>query len=225
MAPGQLVILKGRGIGPTTRTDANLTATGLFPTTLAGVQVTFNGILAPLISVEGAQIECQAPFELDGAATATIQVRYNDQSSNTYVAVVVAQQVSVLAVANADGTPNSVSNPAQAGAVVTIYLTGIGQTLPTGADSALSTLRPMKHTANSLRFSLNGRRPATRLFFGGAPGESNAGVSAQSGDAPTAAWRQREPGEHTEQRQQRLYRKRRRGDLNCMSGNSLVDYT
>jgi uncharacterized protein (TIGR03437 family) len=170
VAPGELVVLNGRRIGPTTAVNAQLPPGGAFPGTLSGAQVSFNGIPAPLISIQANRIECQAPFELDGAASVEIQVVYNGQTSNSFPGAVVTQQVSVLAVANADGTANSASNPAQIGSTVTIYLTGLGQTVPAGIDGALNASAAI--VPRTLPTVYGGGGVVQPLFLGAAPGES-----------------------------------------------------
>jgi uncharacterized protein (TIGR03437 family) len=49
----------------------------------------------------------------------------------------VAAQPDVLAIANADGTANSQSNPARWGQTVTLYVTGFGDTVPAVPDGSL----------------------------------------------------------------------------------------
>ena len=147
-------------------------AAGAYPNMLAGVQVTFNGIPAPMVSVQANQILCQAPFELDGAATASIQVQFNGQTSNTFAAAVVAQQFGVLGIVNADGTANSASNPAPVGSIVSLYLTGAGQTIPSGVDGALNGgVAPVPRTTTVIYINGNQIQPS---YFGPAPGESTA---------------------------------------------------
>jgi uncharacterized protein (TIGR03437 family) len=169
VTPGELVVLNGRGIGPVAEIDATVALGGFFPNGLGGVQVFFNGIPAPLISVQANRIECQAPFELDGAAYIEIQVTYNGQMSNSFPAAVVAQQVSLLAVSNADGTANSASNPAQIGSVIALYLTGFGQTVPGGVDGALNVSAALPRIMPTVYGAGGVVQP---LFLGAAPGES-----------------------------------------------------
>jgi uncharacterized protein (TIGR03437 family) len=183
VTPGELVILNGRGIGPATEVDAKVAPGGFFPSGIGGVQVFFNGIPAPLVSIQANRIECQAPFELDSAASVLIQVIYNGQMSNSFPAAVVAQQVSLLAVSNADGTANSASNPAAIGSVIAVYLTGLGQTVPGGVDGALNVNAAVPRTLPTV----NGYGGVVQpLFLGAAPGEST-GVFQMNLLAPTPA--------------------------------------
>jgi uncharacterized protein (TIGR03437 family) len=171
VVPGELMILTGIGMGPATETKAQLTSARLFPTNLAGVQVSFNGIAAPLIAVQANRIECQAPFKLDGSSVVNIQVTDNGQTSNQFAAQVVAQQIWPLAVSNADGTPNSASNPAAVGSVVTLYLNGLGQTTPVGIDGGLNSGLILPRIIPQVSANAS---PAQPVYFGGAPGESTA---------------------------------------------------
>jgi uncharacterized protein (TIGR03437 family) len=114
-------------------------------TASAGVQVTFNGIAAQLVSVQANQIVCFVPFGLDGATSATVQVSYGGVASNPYRIAVAWQNPDLVAVANQDGPLNSQANPAAVGSIAIIYVTGLGQTDPPSVDGAVNTtpaLRP-----------------------------------------------------------------------------------
>jgi uncharacterized protein (TIGR03437 family) len=138
VAPGQIVRLEGRGIGPANLVEAKAAPGGILPA-LAGVQVKFNGVVAPLVSVQANEIVCVAPFELDGLSSATIQVSYNGQTSNTFPTTVAAQNIDVIAVVNQDGSPNSESNPAALHSVAALYITGAGQTIPASTTGEIYT--------------------------------------------------------------------------------------
>lgn len=172
VAPGQLLILSGRNMGPAKAVFAQLGSDGKLPFTLAGVQVTFDGVPAALVSVGANTIECQVPFGLAAATVTSIQVQYQGQTSNAFAAAVVSQAISVLAVSNADGTANSVTNPAAAQSEVAIYLTGLGQTNPKGADGGVNGNVVSVPVITPL-ISTNGMNTQP-LFFGPAPGESTA---------------------------------------------------
>ena len=137
-APGQIVRVQGRDIGPADKVDAKLTADDQLETTVAGVTVTFNGVIAPLVSVQANEIICLTPFALDGKTSADVQVEYNGQKSNIYAMSVAQQSGDFIAVLNADGTPNSYDNPASLGSSVTIYLTGLGPTSPGSPDGSVT---------------------------------------------------------------------------------------
>jgi uncharacterized protein (TIGR03437 family) len=168
IAPGQVVRLIGRGIGPATQADA-ASAPGHVLPNIAGVGVTFNGTAAELISVQANQLLCLAPFELDGVASANVQVNYNGLLSNLYSIGVVPQNIDIIAVANPDGSVNLQSNPVAVNGVVTIYLTGLGQTVPPSVDGAVNT-SPMVVPRQVPRITVNGI-PEVPVFFGAAVGQ------------------------------------------------------
>jgi uncharacterized protein (TIGR03437 family) len=184
VAPGEIVRLLGRGIGPQNQVITKLTAAGTLATSTGGVQVTFNGVPAPLVTVQASQIECIAPFELDGLDSAVVQVQYNGQKSNAYIVDVVPQNPDVLAVVNSDWSVNSESNPARQGSQVTIFLTGLGQTIPAGNDGAIN--RPplaQLETTPTIAFQY---APANVTFLGAAAFEV-AGVSQVNMILPVGA--------------------------------------
>jgi uncharacterized protein (TIGR03437 family) len=155
VAPGQLMTLYGTDLAPI----GAAAASPLFPTSLNGVTVTFNGIAAPLLYTSGIQINLQVPYEIAGQSQVTMQVSSQSVSpviSESYILAVAAREPGVflgsadfsslladsatcngqifagvqpLAV-NADGSINSCSNPAAPGSTVVIFLNGLGITTP-----------------------------------------------------------------------------------------------
>jgi uncharacterized protein (TIGR03437 family) len=168
VAPGQVVRLAGRGIGPDVQADAAAAPAHVLPE-IAGVRVTFNGIAAQLVSVQANQIVCITPFALDGTATADVRVSYNGSLSNPYSIGVVPQNADVVAIANPDGSANSQSHPVEVNGVVTIYLTGLGQTTPPSMDGALN-LTPFVSPIKTPSVSVN-NIPEAPAFLGAAPGQ------------------------------------------------------
>jgi len=174
VAPGELVRIIGRGIGPQTQASDKLTAAGTLATSIGGVTVTFNGVPAPLLSAQAGLIGCIAPFELAGLTSAVVEVQYNGQTSNAYTVGVLPQNPDVLAVVNSDWSVNSASNPAKPGSQVVIFLTGLGQTIPASKDGAINQLPPvLPQIMPAIDFS-----PATcTVTFIGAAAYEVAGVS------------------------------------------------
>jgi uncharacterized protein (TIGR03437 family) len=138
VSPGKVLILTGKGIGPDTVTPGIVT-NGALATSAAGVEVTFSGIPAPLLSVSAQQIECIVPYQLTGQSMTTVQVTYAGAQSNTVAAPVYPKSVEVLVVLNQDFTVNSPANPGIAGSNMTLYLTGAGQTMPATVDGEIYT--------------------------------------------------------------------------------------
>ena len=169
VAPGQMIRLRGRGIGPAKQAGAHLTAEGRLDTNIDGVQVLFDGVPAPLVTVQANEIVCFTPFALDGLTSTTAQVLYNGKLSNQFAIKTTPQLVDYVAIANADGTINSSSNPAAPGSTIALYVTGLGQTNPPSRDGEIlldPSIRPRsipEIRANSLL--------QLPVFLGAAPGE------------------------------------------------------
>ena len=181
IAPGEIVTLYGVGLGPSTLTLYKPNPDGSLPTTLAGVQVTFNSIPAPLIYVSATQIAAIVPYSMQNAGTAQVSVKYNNDTSAA-ISVNIANTAPGLFTANstgsgqasainANGTLNNASNPARIGDVVSLYATGEGQTTPAGVDGKLAPLNPPfpKPIANVT--ATVGGKPAQVTYYGAAPGE------------------------------------------------------
>jgi len=129
VAPGEVVTIYGSSLGPLTGVSADLSADGTAPTMLAGVQVRFNGVSAPVFYAQAGQINTQVPYGLDGSGPAVVEVYYQEQFVATAIATVAPAAPALYSAAtNQDGGINSQSNPAPRGTVVTFYATGEGLT-------------------------------------------------------------------------------------------------
>jgi uncharacterized protein (TIGR03437 family) len=141
ISPGEVIRLSGKNLGPAAATSGVVSA-GFISTNVAGVLVTFDGIAAPLLTLSAGQIECIAPFKIAGDSATTVQVQNNGVKSNTVEIPVVATAVEVLNVLNEDFTTNSAANPAKAGSIITLYISGAGQTNPPSQDGQLNSSPP-----------------------------------------------------------------------------------
>jgi uncharacterized protein (TIGR03437 family) len=177
VSPGEVVALGGSNLGPAALTGLSLDADGRVTSTLAGVQVLFNGIAAPLVYVSAMQLAAVAPYELDGQATATVQVKVNGQPSNSLTVPVAAVVPGVFtadasgagqgAILNSDLAPNGPARPAAKGETVAIYMTGEGQTSPAGIDGKVTGAPPAPRLP--VTATIDGL-PAKVTFAGEAPG-------------------------------------------------------
>jgi uncharacterized protein (TIGR03437 family) len=142
MAPGEMIQIAGRGLGPDTTVGAQLDASGNVATALSGTRVLFNGVPAPLISVQASSVVCMTPFEVSGQTTTSVQIERNGVAMPGVIAGVkpVTSNPNVLVIVNADGTLNSMSNPAIIGQPVILYATGFGGTTPSVPDGSLYQL-------------------------------------------------------------------------------------
>jgi len=142
---GEIVSLFGQGLGPATGTQPEMERFMGFPTQLAGVQVTFNGIPGPLLYVQDAQINAIAPWALPASGTVSICVINNGVTTNCITLPALSAHPGVFttdgtyAIAlNQDGTINSASNPAIFGSTVSIFATGLGPISPAQPDGAIA---------------------------------------------------------------------------------------
>jgi uncharacterized protein (TIGR03437 family) len=166
VAPGQLMEIKGRHLGPEDEVHAELDTVGRLPFVLGGAYVTFGNIPAPLLSVQAGSILCFAPFEIN--ATTEISVFSNGQQSNVVRTGVAESVPRILSVVNQDGAVNSADHPAGLGSMITLYLSGLGETSPLSVDGLINTdPLPVPLTAASVFL------PGIQLiptYLGAAPG-------------------------------------------------------
>jgi uncharacterized protein (TIGR03437 family) len=177
VAPGEIVVLFGSGLGPSHLNGFQLNGSGLVGTYLAGTSVLFNGIAAPILYTSSGQVAAVVPYEI-AASSVVIQAEYQGQISNP-LTVSLAPAVPGLFTAdssgkgqvvaiNQDGTVNAPGNPAAAGSTVILYATGGGQTTPPSVDGQ-PTGQPLPQS-NITAIVTMGGVPATVLYTGGAPG-------------------------------------------------------
>ncbi len=87
LAPGALVTIVGQNLSSGTASADP--AVNTYPDTLAGTQVYFDGIRAPLIFVSPTQINAQIPYELFDATSTSLYVRSTLPDGTTNVSVAI----------------------------------------------------------------------------------------------------------------------------------------
>jgi uncharacterized protein (TIGR03437 family) len=162
VAPGEIVTLRGYGLGPATAAVGS-----------GGTQVTFGGVAAPVFSAQSQQVTVQVPWEIAGQTSTEVVVTYNGGppagASASAPVVVATAAPGIFAVANSDGTLNSSTNPAKAGGFVTIYGTGGGVTNPLGITGGLWSITASLPTLTlPVSVSIGGTN-AIVLYAGSAP--------------------------------------------------------
>jgi uncharacterized protein (TIGR03437 family) len=177
-----------------------LTNPRLVANSLAGVQVYFNGVPAPLLYASAGQVNVVVPYAVAGKSTAVVQLEYLGVMSNPAVLQVAATAPGVFsitgsghgaaAVLNArNGTVNSAGNPAAPGDWVSIFATGAGITTPASVDGFVASA-PLPSPSAQVSVTMGGL-PCQLNFAGSAPGlvsgvlQINAQVP--SGLTPAAA--------------------------------------
>lgn len=148
IAAGELLRLLGRSLGPAAATPG-IVDDGVLSSSVSGVQVTFDGVPVPLLSVSSTEIDLVAPFKLADKSTTTIQVVNQGVKSNPvqvgiaagpiFLGVVSGRPLQILGVYNSDFTLNSESNPAAAGSTMTLYLSGAGNTVPPSRNGQINS--------------------------------------------------------------------------------------
>jgi uncharacterized protein (TIGR03437 family) len=182
VSPGEIVVISGTAIGPAIPASLEFDQNGSVSTTLRGVQVLFSGIAAPLAYVSASQINAVVPYEIQGLLTPYVEVRYAGQTSNAFPLASVATSPALftanssgtgpVAAYNQDQSYNSPNNPAPKGSFVVLYMTGEGQTAPSGVTGKITTVsstppltpQPLLPVA----VLINGQ-PANVAFWGEAP--------------------------------------------------------
>jgi uncharacterized protein (TIGR03437 family) len=138
LAPGEVLRLIGKNLGPAALTPGPISASGVVGTSVAGVQVHFGSTPAPLLSVSSTEIDCVVPFESAQSLTTLLQVENNGVSSNSVLIGIYDVAVQLLGVFNDDFTINSPANPAKPGSIISVYIAGAGQTVPPSLDGQIN---------------------------------------------------------------------------------------
>lgn len=186
VAPGEFISLFGSGLASTTASATTLP----LPTSagLGKVQVTVNGVYAPLSYVSPTQINLLVPYEtgpINNQAYATFQVINNGVASNevtvftNYSAPGVftltsnggtfPPGVGPAAVLHADYSLVTQSNAAVVGETLQVYVTGMGSVTPVVADGAAPSNTTLSTVDDDVAVFVDGQQ-ATVAFAGLAPG-------------------------------------------------------
>jgi uncharacterized protein (TIGR03437 family) len=154
VAPGEFVSLFGSGLASST-----LVASLPFPKTLGGVQVTVNGLPAPIYLVSAGQISVIMPFATPTYSFATFQVSNNGTKSNPITLYTASSSPGVFtttqngvgpaAVTHANGAVVTANNPAKAGETLVVYVTGLGSVTPAVPDGTAAPLSPLSYVDDS----------------------------------------------------------------------------
>lgn len=184
VAPGEIVVLYGTGIGPATLT-VNTPVNGFFGPQVAGTTVSFDGNPAPMIYSSATQVAAIVPYEEAIGNTANVKLTYQGQTLTT--TVLIAGEVPGLFTANASGSGqaaalnytvngttatvslNSATNPAPVGSYISIFATGAGSTSPGSVDGQIAVAPNLPVPVQQIRATVAGM-PAVVSYAGAAPG-------------------------------------------------------
>jgi uncharacterized protein (TIGR03437 family) len=127
VAPGQAIVVTGLNVGPMAPFLAP--QEGAPVTTLGNTQVLFDGVPGQIVAAYFRQVRVIVPASVAGKTSTAITVKYFDQSSAPRTVGVNGNALpadpfgpGISGILNADGSVNSASKPAPAGALVMLVL-------------------------------------------------------------------------------------------------------
>jgi uncharacterized protein (TIGR03437 family) len=169
VAPGELIVIFGAGLGPESGVAGALDSTGMLANLLSGAEVRFDGIPAPVFYAQYGQVNVQVPYTVAGNAVTHVQALYQGSPAGSLdLAVVDAAPALFPVVTNQDGFPNSQSDPTALGSILTFYATGEG--LTNGPNvSGQAAAAPYPSPLLPVTLTVAGF-PAQILYAGSAPG-------------------------------------------------------
>lgn len=142
----------GANDGPANLVLNQVNAGSMFPASVSGAQVLFDGVPAPMIYALAGQVSAVVPFEVAGKQQTVIQYQYNAGNgnvvSNTVTVPVVAALPGIFsldasgtgpgAILNPDNSVNTAANPVPMGGYIQIFATGGGAVVGGAMDGALA---------------------------------------------------------------------------------------
>ncbi|MBS1875025.1 MAG: hypothetical protein JSU00_17545 [Acidobacteria bacterium] len=163
IAPGGLVSIFGTNMSP-----VNIATNEIpLPTALGNSCLTVNGLPIPLIFASPTQINAQVPFQATGNVTLIVRtpggisdnyyLTIQPNAPGVFRAAVQGYESLIPTVVRAENaTISTTSNPVHRGDVLTIYLTGMGQTSPAVETGQASPSSPLATVLTSPTVSLGG---------------------------------------------------------------------
>ncbi|SPF31953.1 Amidase (modular protein) [Candidatus Sulfopaludibacter sp. SbA4] len=185
VAPGEMVAINGFGMGPAQAASLKITANNHIDTSAGTTRVLFDGVPAPIVSAQAAQVVAIVPYGVSGKTSSKVTVEYNGQVSAPLTVQVtdVAPGIftnqplgkgSPLVVNIPGGTQNSPANPAPKGSVITFFVTGEGLVTASGStlpiDGRLAAA-PLQTPVATVAVSLNSQS-ANVIYAGALPGSA-----------------------------------------------------
>ena len=178
VAPGELVVVYGSGLGPATLAPAELDSSGRLNRSVGGTQVLFNETAAPLVYARADQVAAVVPNSVVGQQTISVQVQYQNQSSPSFTLPVVETLPGIFtldqtgrgqgAILNQDNSINGRLNAAPRGSVVVLYATGQGVSDPDWPEDELGA-EPLPKPVKLVKVTIGGQTGEI-LYAGAAPG-------------------------------------------------------
>ena len=147
VSPGENIVLFGTGIGPADLAKNGVT-NNAFGTSVGNTRVLFDGIAAPILYASATQTSVMVPYEVFGRAATSVVVEFSGVQSNPISLSVAGSMPGIYtlnqagtgpgAILNQDGlTVNGGNTPEKRGNIISVYMTGEGQTTPPGVSGAI----------------------------------------------------------------------------------------
>jgi uncharacterized protein (TIGR03437 family) len=192
VAPGEVVVIWGSGLGPAQLAQYQADSNGLVPTSVGGTSVYVNGVLAPMLYASANQVAAVVPFGVSGSL-AQLYVQYQNVTSAPFNLSVASQIPAIFtlgsgagqaaAINNKDGSINGAAHPAKVGDYIQLYITGAGQTSPSGTDGTFNDPSSLPVPVGTVKVTIGGQTASVN-FAGGAPG-AVAGVLQVNAQIPS----------------------------------------
>jgi uncharacterized protein (TIGR03437 family) len=145
IAAYEIIHITGGCMGPLEPAQASFDG-GRLPTILQQTRVLFDGVAAPLISVQATEIIAIAPHDIASKSKVTVAVENQGVKASAVLNVAAAVPGTFVlsgkqaAAINQDGSINGTDHPAAVGSIVALYLTGTGLTNPQIEDGVAPAL-------------------------------------------------------------------------------------
>jgi uncharacterized protein (TIGR03437 family) len=169
VAPGEIIVIFGAGLGPESGVAGALDSSGLLANLLSGAEVRFDGVPAPMFYAQYGQLNLQVPYTVAGNTVTQVQTLYQGSPTGSLdLAVADASPAVFPVVVNLDGSTNSAIDPTALGSILTFYATGEG--LTNGPNvSGQAAVAPYPSPMLPVTLTVAGF-PAQILYAGSAPG-------------------------------------------------------
>ncbi len=166
VAPGEMVLVAGSGLGSQAPRLFHQQANGLLADTVDGVRVLFDGVPGTLMYVDADQLLAVVPYAAALKPSTHVQVEYRGSRSDP-LELAVAPVAPALFTLDGSGRGRAASSSATPGAAVVLWGTGEGATDPPGVEGRLAAdILPKPLAACQVQV---GGRPAAVEYCGAAP--------------------------------------------------------
>jgi uncharacterized protein (TIGR03437 family) len=190
VAPGEVIVIYGSGLGPAQLAQYQPDSNGLVPSSVGGTSVFLNGAAAPVLYTSANQVAAVVPFGISGSL-AQLYVQNQNLTSAPFNLSVASQIPAIFtlgsgtgqaaAINNKDGSINGAAHPVKVGDYIQLYITGVGQTSPSGTDGLINAA-PLPVPVAPVKVTIGGQTASVN-FAGGAPG-TVAGVFQVNAQIP-----------------------------------------